>query len=326
LISPKGVEFLKKIFEGRHATLKICLYLIFTTIAYHSIYLQSEISPLDDISVSRTKQFNISVLIYSFAVTWKPLLFIAGFSALKFVDKKKERLDLSWQIAVLFIVFFILKPSGYLPLYKYFGEIPVRDTLAQLVDQTILIPDIKVFQTPNPMIHFATIHFQSWISLLTISLLLPQFIHLKDIGIGKIQKPAEIFKQTPVIWLYFIAIILITLIKRRFIFSEPVKLLSFFYFVFLRALFEEICFRGILQTCFLNMFKKLKLKMRYAGMIAILFSAVFFVLYHGPLLRIENPYFIFFFGLLTGRIFYKTRSIFPGLMVHTAVNLALLKI
>jgi len=327
LISPKGIEYLKIIFGGHHATLKICLYIIFTSIAYYSISLQNEIFPLDNISVSRAKQFIVSVAIYSFAVTWKPLLFITGFSALKFFNKKNENtLTLNWQIATLFIVYFILKKLGHFSLYEGIGEPAIRAALAQLMDLIIHTSEINFFRTPALIKHIKIIYFVTWIYLLTISLLLPQVIRLEYIGIRKIKATKKIFKQTPIIWIYFIIIILITLFNRRSILSEPMTLLSLFYFVFLKALFEEICFRGVLQTCFLNMLKNLKLKIRDAGIIAIFFSTILFVLYHYPLIRLNNIGFIFLFGLLTGRIFYKTNSIMPGLMVHTVINLILLKI
>lgn len=326
LISPKGVDYLKKIFEGRLTILKIYSYLIFTSIAYYSIALQNQIFPLDNISVSRLIQFILTVTIYSFAVTWKPLLFIAGFSALKFFNEKNENtLTLNWQIATLFIVYFILKKLGQLSLYEGIGEPAIRAALAQLMDLIIHTSKINFFQTPALIKHIKSIYFETWIYLLTISLLLPQVIRLQDIGIGKIKATTKIFKQTPIIWIYFIIIILITLFNRRIILSEPMTLLSLFYFVFLKALFEEICFRGVLLTCFLNVLKKLKLKMRDASIIAIFLSTILFVLYHYPLIRLDNIGFIFLFGLLTGRLFYKTNSIMPGLMVHTVINLLLLK-
>ncbi len=326
LISPIGVDYLKKMFEGRLATLKICLYIIFTSFAYYSVALQNQIFPLNNISLSRLTQLILSVAIYSFAVTWKPLLFIAGFSALQFFNKKnKNTLDLNWQIAILFIVYFLLKKLGYLSFFKGIGEPSIRAALAQYMDLIIHITEINFFQTPAIIKHIKSIYFETWIYLLTISLLLPQVIRLQDIGIRKIEATTKIFKQTPIIWIYFIIIILITLFNRRLILSQPMTLLSLFYFIFLKALFEEMVFRGVLQTCFLNMLKKLKLNMRDASIIAIFLSTILFVLYHYPLIKLHNIGFIFLFGLLAGRIFYKTNYIMPALMVHTVINLLLLK-
>lgn len=71
---------------------------------------------------------------------------------------------------------------------------------------------------------------------------------------------------------------------------------------------EEVLCRGIVLRGLLN---------RYRPDKAILFSAIFFAAIH------LNPWqgiVAFFLGLLTGWLYFKTRSVLPGIILHAAYN------
>ncbi|MEN0052920.1 MAG: type II CAAX endopeptidase family protein [Mucilaginibacter sp.] len=71
---------------------------------------------------------------------------------------------------------------------------------------------------------------------------------------------------------------------------------------------EEILFRGMVLKGLLK---------NYAPLKAILISAIFFSLIH---LNPWQAFPAFFGGLFLGWVFYKTRSIIPGMIIHATIN------
>jgi membrane protease YdiL (CAAX protease family) len=316
LISPSGIDYLKKMSAGHYNFQKICLYIIITSLAYYSITLQKVIL-LDTINWTKFVQFIISLVIYTFAVTWKPIILtILLGSLLSF--KKTNVLILNWQIALIFVMYFLLKEMCYLN-YKTIGESAIRMELGKGLNWILFMPESIIFFSSPGLFNF--FYIETWIHPLTIGLLVPKILCLKDIGIGNpVMKIKKIFIKSPIIWIYFLAIVIKMLFFDRSNFPSPIHIINSFYSIFLTAFFEEICFRGVLQTCFFNMFKKLNLKIWLASFLAILIASILFSLVHYPFSR-KNMSFIFLFGLLTGRIFYKTNSLIPGLMIHTTINI-----
>lgn len=78
--------------------------------------------------------------------------------------------------------------------------------------------------------------------------------------------------------------------------------------ILLSPILEEVLFRGTILNGMLE---------NYTSRKAILLSAAFFALFHGKLLQIIPA---FFWGLLLGYIFYKTRSIVLSILLHMTVN------
>ena len=80
------------------------------------------------------------------------------------------------------------------------------------------------------------------------------------------------------------------------------------YVVFLGPLAEELFFRGAL----------LPRMSRYGQKTALLFSALFFALYH---VNVYQWFYAFGLGLLLGAVYLKTGSIRAGYILHAAINL-----
>lgn len=78
--------------------------------------------------------------------------------------------------------------------------------------------------------------------------------------------------------------------------------------ILLAPILEELVFRGTILAGMLEY---------YSSRNAILLSAAFFALVHGNILHIIPA---FFWGLLLGYTFYKTRSIVLGILLHITVN------
>ena len=78
--------------------------------------------------------------------------------------------------------------------------------------------------------------------------------------------------------------------------------------ILIGPILEELVFRGTILTGMLE---------NYSPRKAILITAVFFALVHGKLLQIVPA---FFWGLLFGYTFYKTRSIVLVILFHITVN------
>ncbi|MDP2335674.1 MAG: CPBP family intramembrane metalloprotease [Bacteroidota bacterium] len=78
--------------------------------------------------------------------------------------------------------------------------------------------------------------------------------------------------------------------------------------ILLAPILEELLFRGTILTGMLE---------NYTTRKAILLTTAFFALIHGNILHIIPA---FFWGLLLGYTFYKTRSIVLGILLHMTVN------
>jgi membrane protease YdiL (CAAX protease family) len=85
-------------------------------------------------------------------------------------------------------------------------------------------------------------------------------------------------------------------------------LLATFFFAVLTPLGEEFLFRGVVTNALL----------RYGPFIGVAGSALIFALFHG--INLVFPAALVA-GLVTGEIFRRSGSIWPGVMVHTVVNL-----
>jgi uncharacterized protein len=83
---------------------------------------------------------------------------------------------------------------------------------------------------------------------------------------------------------------------------------NFILILFIIPIFDELIFRGIIQE---------RLRQRFSPVWAIVIASFFYGLIH------LNPwYFIlnFFLGLFLGWVYYRSRSIKPGLVVHMVIN------
>lgn len=93
----------------------------------------------------------------------------------------------------------------------------------------------------------------------------------------------------------------------------PAKERSFNWALFIAAVFiapivEEVLFRGILLQAFAR---------RYGWLKGSIFSSGIFSLIHGPVAPL-----IMIFSLYISRMYYKTGSIIPGIILHTINNTA----
>lgn len=86
-----------------------------------------------------------------------------------------------------------------------------------------------------------------------------------------------------------------------------VHIYTFISIVCVTPLFEEWLFRGIILNSFLQ---------RYSFFKAIFLSAILFALLHGGLQILTAA----FLGILTGYIYYATKSIWPGIVLHGINN------
>jgi len=77
---------------------------------------------------------------------------------------------------------------------------------------------------------------------------------------------------------------------------------------------EEFAFRGYAQVT---------LERAFGGLVAVVISSVFFMLYHGPTQGFAWPKLLFYFlvGVVFGTTAYLTKSILPALPVHLAGDL-----
>lgn len=90
--------------------------------------------------------------------------------------------------------------------------------------------------------------------------------------------------------------------------SSVVDIYTFISIVCLAPIGEELLFRGIILDGFLH---------RYSPFKAIFFSTLFFsALHFGP--QIASAIFL---GLITGYLFYYTKSVWPGIVLHGLNNL-----
>ncbi len=93
--------------------------------------------------------------------------------------------------------------------------------------------------------------------------------------------------------------------------STPGLIKLYFYASMIAApIFEEILFRGFIQSELMRGF-------RPAG--AIFFSALIFALAHGVLFQ---SLFTFFVGLMLGWFYYKTQNLFVTMIIHIAFNVS----
>lgn len=86
-----------------------------------------------------------------------------------------------------------------------------------------------------------------------------------------------------------------------------VHIYTFISIVCVTPLFEEWLFRGIILNSFLQ---------RYSLVKAIFLSAILFALLHGGLQILTAA----FWGILTGYIYFVTKSIWPGFVLHGTNN------
>ena len=94
-----------------------------------------------------------------------------------------------------------------------------------------------------------------------------------------------------------------------------------FYFV-LAATYEEIVFRGILQSYFCKSFKKISILKRYPNLYGILCASVLFALVHLPF-----GYGSFIhrsvLGAIFGLLLLKTDTIWSSIIAHATHNLVI---
>lgn len=89
--------------------------------------------------------------------------------------------------------------------------------------------------------------------------------------------------------------------------SSMMLLILIFTGAILTPLGEEVLFRGIIANA-LN---------RYGAWISVVGSAAIFAVVHGTSVILLNAFMV---GLVTGYLFRKTQSIWPGLVVHVIFN------
>ncbi len=92
--------------------------------------------------------------------------------------------------------------------------------------------------------------------------------------------------------------------------------LSFFVVVVMAPVCEEIMFRSYLYTAMIPVFKREKERLIVNAM---LFAAVH-VFFAAFLLGATVPYYIFIIGYLLARLYEKTRSILPCILLHALNN------
>lgn len=85
--------------------------------------------------------------------------------------------------------------------------------------------------------------------------------------------------------------------------------LGFLAGAILAPIAEEIVFRGVLMRGML--------KMRWHPWVAIVMSALIFALFHGTELQMFGTT---VFGIITGWLYWRTKSLLPGMIVHIVNN------
>lgn len=106
----------------------------------------------------------------------------------------------------------------------------------------------------------------------------------------------------------FVSVFFVDLVPHPITSNSQGNIYSFISTVCLTPLFEELLFRGIILDSFLH---------RYSCFKAIMLSVLFFSsLHYGP--QIASALIL---GLSTGMLYYYTRSILPGIVLHALNNL-----
>jgi membrane protease YdiL (CAAX protease family) len=186
---------------------------------------------------------------------------------------------------------------------------PMAEFLRENIDSTVLYVLLAAYyapflaymvielkRRPNLLSDLGFKHFPVWTTIGYI--LAYPFVYLATVLIG---------------------VVVVILIARAFGFEltpddlAPSKEKAFSWMLFAAAVFiapivEEIVFRGILLQAFAR---------KYGWMKGSIFSSGIFSLLHGPIAP-----FIMIFSLYISRMYYKTGSILPGMILHAVNNAA----
>ncbi|MGE5456900.1 MAG: lysostaphin resistance A-like protein [Methanococcaceae archaeon] len=90
---------------------------------------------------------------------------------------------------------------------------------------------------------------------------------------------------------------------------EASTVFKFLHFVILAPIFEEVFFRGQIQTLMMK---------RYSPAKAIILTSVFFAILH---LKPDNLVALFVCGLIFGMVYYRTQSLGAAVFLHFSYNL-----
>ncbi|MBU2629203.1 MAG: CPBP family intramembrane metalloprotease [Proteobacteria bacterium] len=286
-------KLLRKIFGGNHKYIKLCTYIIVIKLIY-SAFIAEHI-------YSYHSYFTILLALTTFHIWQQVFLLFFGYLL---INKFNES-ELTIKVIIFIIGSFIFGKISYVLFPKYFS-------LARYH-----IYDFSLFRVYfyNKFGTFDLYEFW-WLCLPVL------IIVLSDISFSHIDFDKKWNKKSILLTSFFLCYMILPYalnvdLKYQQLEMQRVlwSLLSSIYSAIEVPFFEEILFRGVIQTYFCTKLSSIK----DGNIIAIIITSLLFGLLHYSFINTSfSPHFIH--GFVFGWLYYKTKNIWSPILVHSFNN------
>lgn len=302
LVSPYMRFLQRQIFGGNQKYKKLGIYLIFIILIYSVLVAER---------VYSSHSYFVILIVLIIVHVWQPLLLLL-FGYLLMSRFSEPELTIKVIIFILGIGLFNKISDFLLISYRFLIRYDIHDLAL-----------FKVYYFHDSFYVFTLYGFW-WFCLTFLIILLSDNIS-SQINLEKKWNKKAIL-HTSLILYYFIFSSTLNI----YLYYQPLTVhrfvwnfLASIYPAIETSFFEEIIFRGILQTYFCTKLSCLK----RGNIIAVIFSSIIFGVFHYPFTNGSFPHH-FIHGFLFGWLYYKTNNIWTSISIHgfnNSIALAILQ-